>query len=201
MARARRRAGTGTLGATATLAASYLVARSAQVAPIDDAARRMMDRAHRPHVDRVVAAGTDLGSVYGLAGVVAGLVFRRQSRAAVDVAVSGLAAWTAAQAAKPLIERARPYELGTADRLVSPPAGSSWPSGHAAVAGAMACSLAGRMSPRGRAAVAITAAAVGMSRLYVGVHHFSDVAAGWGIGALCATATRAVRSRMTVRRR
>lgn len=84
--------------------------------------------------------------------------------------------------AKSMVRRPRP---AAARRHPHPhrlrvPSNSSFPSGHAASAGTMAVLL----SEDGLAplwwAVALTIAA---SRVYVGVHHVSDVAAGLAVGA------------------
>lgn len=134
-------------------------------------------------VDRVVAATTDIGSVYGLGGTVAALALTGRRRAALDVAGAGTIGWVAAQAVKPLLDRSRPYQGGLGDLLVHPPAGSSWPSGHTAVAAAVGTVVADS-GPVGLASGAGTALWVGWSRIYVGAHHPSDIVAGLGLGAL-----------------
>jgi len=61
---------------------------------------------------------------------------------------------------------------------------SSFPSAHTTVAFAMAMPfliLAGR---RGRVALAV-AAAIGLSRIYLNVHHLSDVLTGAALGSIC----------------
>ncbi|MEX2324624.1 MAG: phosphatase PAP2 family protein [Nitriliruptoraceae bacterium] len=171
--------------AATVVTASFAAVRRDLAAPVDEAARDWVASTRTPPGDRFIAAATDIGSVYGMAGAASALTAAGKPRVAVDVLVSGTAAWTAAQAVKPAMERLRPYELGMADRLVERPAGSSWPSGHAAVAAAIAAVLAPRVRRGGQFAVTATAAAVGISRLYVGVHHLTDVVAGWGIGFAC----------------
>lgn len=185
-----RRRPVASLLAVAAIAGSWVAVRRGGASRLDDPVRDRLERAHGPAVDEFVAGVTDLGSVFGLAGVTTALLVTGRTRAAADVGVSGLLAWTAAQGVKPALERARPYEEGRARRLVSEPAGSSWPSGHAAVAAAMAGALSDRMRPSARWATRLAVLAVGVSRVHVGVHHGTDVIAGWGIGTLCARVWR-----------
>ncbi len=99
---------------------------------------------------------------------------------------------TAANAVcKPLLPRRRPAaaELPAYQKLASPPTSSSFPSGHAASAAAFATAV-GLESGRLGLAVAPVAAAVAYSRVHVGVHWTSDVAAGAALGAAVATLTR-----------
>jgi membrane-associated phospholipid phosphatase len=189
--RVRRTALFGSLA----VAGSYLAVRGGAFERVDELARRGIARGASPRVDRLISIATDLGSVYGLAGVSAALGASGRPRLAGQVATAGLTAWTVAQAAKPLLPRARPYELGTASRLVAPPAGSSWPSGHAAVAAAMTATVLPQLPRGGRVGAVLLAGAVGVSRLRVGVHHLTDVIAGFGVGALSALAAGRVARR------
>lgn len=144
-----------------------------------------------PLADRVVAATTDLGSVYAVTGIAATLAAAGRPRAAADVAGVGTAAWFGAQNAKTWVRRARPYEAHGVRRLITPPAGSSFPSGHAAVAAAVMTVLAGHAPDRraGRLLAAL-AAYVAASRVYVGVHYPTDVLGGAGIGLALGSAWR-----------
>jgi membrane-associated phospholipid phosphatase len=173
--------------ALSALVGSYLVARSGRGQALEARLGAALLRPRGDRVDRAVAAGTDLGSVYGAAGMATALAAVGRRRLARDVGGAALVAWTAAQVTKPLFGRARPYELDAAARLVAVPAGSSWPSGHAALAAAMASVVARDLTPRARAGVAATVALVGLSRAYVGVHHPTDVIGGIGLGVLAAT--------------
>lgn len=174
------------------LAASYLGVRTGRADAVDAAVGRVATRSLGPAGDRAVAVATDLGSVYGLAGVGSVLALSGRRRAACDVVVAGAAAWVLAQAAKPLLPRGRPYEASGGHRLVAVPAGTSWPSGHVAVATAGVGALLPSLPPCARMAGAATALGVGWSRLYVGVHHASDVVAGLGLGTLVAAAWRVI---------
>ncbi len=181
--------------AAAAVIGSYVGVRTGAV---DDLDRRLGRRLARPtprRSDVPLGVGTDLGSSFGLAGVTAGLAVTGHRRLAGEVAAAGTAAWMLAQAIKPALGRARPFETGTAPRLVAAPAGSSWPSGHAAVAAAMArCVAAGSTAPAGLVAAG-AAATVGASRIAVGVHHLSDVVAGAGVGVLAAALAEAIHER------
>jgi len=174
-----------TLGAIALLASAAAV-RAGRADAVDAAVRDAAAATRTPARDAVVRVATDAGSLYGVGVVAGGLAALGAGRRAADVARAGAVAWTAAQAVKPLLPRERPYERAEAERLVVEPAGSSWPSGHAAVAAAMADALARGRGPVTGLAVAAAAGAVAVSRVYVGVHHLSDTVAGLGVGLLSA---------------
>ena len=127
----------------------------------------------------------------------------RRADAALVVAATGGAALLV-PLLKHLVARARPP---VADRLI---AESSWsyPSGHTlgatAVLGVLAVVVTARLARRAYrvlvAAVAATAVvAIGLSRVYLGVHWPSDVLAGWLVGGLwltlCVVVTRKVVAR------
>jgi membrane-associated phospholipid phosphatase len=154
---------------------------------VGDAVRR----AGSGPLDAAVAATTDLGSVYAVTGSAALLAVCGRRRAALDVLGIGLAAWGVAQGSKTRVRRQRPYEADGVRRLVRPPTGSSFPSGHAAVGVAVGSMLAERATrPPGRALLAGVAAYVPVSRVYVGVHYPTDVLGGAGMGLLLAALWR-----------
>jgi undecaprenyl-diphosphatase len=84
---------------------------------------------------------------------------------------------------KKLVERHRPGETepGAILRDV-PPAGLSFPSGHAIVAVGMVVLLWPYLGRAGRVVVVALAASVGVARVYLGAHNPLDVVAGAGIG-------------------
>lgn len=91
---------------------------------------------------------------------------------------------------KPLVSRPRPWVVMEGfTALVTENDPNSFPSGHSCAAFAFAAALAMTLPSRWGKALAWTAAAVmALSRLYVGVHFPSDVAAGVLIGTLCGLA-------------
>jgi membrane-associated phospholipid phosphatase len=150
--------------------------------------------AHRTRVlTAVMSAVSFLGRTVVLAVLAAiaveWLAFRRRRRDAVLVAVTTLGAAVLVVVLKNVFTRTRPP---VADRLMTE---TSWsyPSGHslgsAAVLGALAVVAAARITRRryrivvGVAAVVLVAA-IGVSRVYLGVHWPSDVFAGWLAGGL-----------------
>ncbi len=175
--------------ASALVAGSAAAVRAGAADPVDESIRTRIVGLRTPGRDRFVRVATDVGSLYGLLTLAGLLEVRGGSRRTLHLLAAGVTAWTAAQGAKPLLPRERPYEAGTSERLVVEPAGASWPSGHAAVAAAMADVLGRGRGPLVRSVLDAAAFAVGLSRVYVGVHHASDVLAGLGIGRLSAGAT------------
>lgn len=178
----------------AAISASYVAVRTDRAEGFDHAVASVLRRPLGPTVDTIVGAATDLGSVYGLTGVAAVLAATGRRQAAIDVFGAGSVAWIVAQGVKPILDRPRPYMQAEAERLVAPPAGTSWPSGHAAVASAIGTAVSDH---GGRGATATGVGLVGFvaaSRIYVGVHHATDPVAGWGIGVVSATIWEALRS-------
>ena len=89
---------------------------------------------------------------------------------------------------KSVVHRPRPTRLRTHPHALRSPQDTSFPSGHAAAAATMAV-----LVPRNRwmvPAVWALAGAISISRVYVGVHHASDVVAGFAIGVAFGIAGR-----------
>ena len=120
-----------------------------------------------------------------LLGLAMLVVARRVQPAWLGAAVPAAAAIATAaitDALKDLTARQRPDALGA---LIDLPPSASFPSGHASGAFAVATVvwlLAGRRW--GGVALAV-AAAIALSRVWLGVHYPSDVVAGAALGALC----------------
>jgi undecaprenyl-diphosphatase len=150
-------------------------------------------------LDAVMKAVTHAGdrpvvTVIAVVAVLA-LFLRKRRREAVAVAVAGLLSLALTEGVKALVARERPQ---VKEPVVERPESYSFPSGHAlssaAVYGVLALLAARRVRPAGRKALIVGGALVlvaliGFSRLYLQVHHGSDVvagfAAGWGLALLC----------------
>ena len=137
----------------------------------------------------VVKVVTDLGSFATVAVLVfgAGLVLLARRRVAefATLMTGAVLVYLAVQAAKAGVDRPRP-PMPLVDTR-----GSSYPSGHAAystvwVATALVMSRAlpgfGSRALVVGLALAVTVA-VGLSRVFLRVHYWSDVAGGWALGA------------------
>ena len=146
-------------------------------------------RLRRPWLTPLVRGYSRLGD-NGLgwmaAGAAVGLA-KDSPRLAVELPAVVLAAFGLNVAVKRAVGRTRPVSGGLTPHLISSPRSSSFPSSHAATAAAGALAI-GAGAPS-LAPVAIAAALVmAGSRVYLGVHHGSDIAAGLVLSALTGAA-------------
>lgn len=82
------------------------------------------------------------------------------------------------------VDRSRPAVADPAfEALVTTPGSTSFPSGHAATAFATAVAV-GAFCPRLRLPLIGAAALVALSRVYLGVHYWADIAVGSALGSL-----------------
>ncbi|NNH70406.1 phosphatase PAP2 family protein [Nocardia uniformis] len=107
------------------------------------------------------------------------------------LAVTGIASGLANGVAKPLFPRRRPpgEAVPFVRRILNPPVSSSFPSGHSASAAAFTAGVA-LEDPVSAAVIAPVALAVAYSRVHIGVHWPTDVAAGAALGVAVAVVTR-----------
>lgn len=149
--------------------------------------RALRTHGHHPAAERAILAWTRSGEHgalwFGIAGLGAAVDGRRRerwSRAAAAVA----AAYAANQLIKLAVRRRRPH-LVDLPPLVKTGTQISYPSAHASTSFAGARSLA-PLVPAAAPALYTAAAAMALSRAYVGVHYPSDVVAGAFLGTAVA---------------
>jgi undecaprenyl-diphosphatase len=83
---------------------------------------------------------------------------------------------------KDLVDRSRPPQSIDYEALIGVPGSSSFPSGHAMSAFAVAAAIA-LLAPKARWPVLALAATIAFSRVYLGVHFWVDVLVGAALGA------------------
>ncbi|HEY2397977.1 MAG TPA: phosphatase PAP2 family protein [Solirubrobacteraceae bacterium] len=140
-------------------------------------------RCHSPEAERAVARFSALGEhgALWLAVGLAGQLLDGRRRSAWRAATGAVAgAYALNTAIKPLVGRRRP-ELPGLPALTPTPTDLSFPSAHAATSFAGAVAYARLGLPR--APLFGLAAALSFSRVYLGVHHPSDVLAGAVLGS------------------
>ncbi|WP_433493075.1 phosphatase PAP2 family protein [Nocardia grenadensis] len=147
----------------------------------------------------ILFAVTDLGATLTLTGVLAvgalWLLLRRLWRPAVLVILTGAGGLTLNPVVKELVARLRPV----VETPVYRSDGWSFPSGHAMSSlvcyGILLLVFAPVLHTRARRVVTgcalLLVAAVGLSRIALGVHYLTDVLAGWLLGSLWLTAITA----------
>lgn len=159
------------------------------VGTFDDRVDTAFDRIRgNPIADRIFYGASTIGDhglIWLLLGAARGLRSEHDWHAAVRVGVGvGVEAAIVNLGVKSLFRRTRPAWVSDAPRprRLRNPRTSSFPSGHA-TAGFTAAALLSEGDPLWPAYYAI-AAVVASSRVYVKIHHASDVVAGVAIGAV-----------------
>jgi undecaprenyl-diphosphatase len=185
-----------TLVGVLVLAAAGLTATFGALVAVDTAWRDWLIERRSPGLTAVLTACTTIGSSPVLVALAAGctvwLGVARRGREAFLVAGTTLGALVLSPLLKGIVGRARPAQSEYLVQVNS----FAYPSGHSltstAVIGVLTVLAASRLTARA-ARAAVTAAgvllivAVGVSRIYLGVHWPTDVLAGWLIGAVWLT--------------
>jgi membrane-associated phospholipid phosphatase len=128
---------------------------------------------------------TDLGSWAASLGAALGLWTGGRRREGLDALGAASATWGLAQLLKAAVLRPRPYHTLQEFRvLITRPSSSAWPSAHPAVLLAFVTVASRDLgATKGvKASLVALAAAVGVSRVYLGVHYPADVAGGLLLG-------------------
>jgi membrane protein DedA with SNARE-associated domain/membrane-associated phospholipid phosphatase len=167
----------------------YLVVLSGDPGPtpLDNELLDLNERIRTDTLVDVAKVVTELGAFPTVAALVLAtsvlLAIRRRPAELLVLLVGFGLTYLAVQAAKAGIERPRPP-----DPLMSTQ-GHAYPSGHAAYSTAwiaVGVVLTRRLGLVGHAALVLggiaVAAAVGVTRVYLHTHYWSDVAGGWGLG-------------------
>lgn len=127
----------------------------------------------------------------GVAAVGARVSGRR--RLALRLGLAGTTAWIACKVVKQFVRRGRPEaEIDKVAVRGHAQSGLGFPSGHSAVAFAMAASLGDSLPAVTRVVSWAGAAAVGMARMYVGAHLPADIVGGISLGIAIGTISQHV---------
>ncbi len=155
------------------------------VRDLDRALFRAIFRLKWAPLTSVMRAFTVVGTAGALWGFFAAVAFLLTGLQLPNLLIPWVAvasAWTLAEGAKHLFDRARPFIWDTEIApLIKTPSSSSFPSGHSATAAAGALTLSMLYPPFAPPLVA-AAFLVVLSRVYLGVHFPVDVLAGVLIG-------------------
>jgi undecaprenyl-diphosphatase len=160
------------------------------VGRLDFAVFQLLRFYQSPLLDVVMASLSDIAAGAGVwiaLALLIALIHRRRWPAAIQVFLSiALTIIVTENAAKPFFNRGRPFESYADTRVYGfRPTTRSFPSGHAANAGAAAFALT-RMAPEGGAIFWLIAFLISYSRVYLGVHYPIDVIGGALIGLAAA---------------
>lgn len=145
---------------------------------------------HETARDITALGGFTVLALVTIAAFAVMIVYRRR-RQAIVFGVTAVAAQLLAEVIKHIVGRPRPVFVAHYDLIAS----ASFPSGHAMMAPAIYFTLAaivaaGELRPAARVLLMMGSAAlvtaIGVSRVYLGVHWPTDVIAGWTLGSAVA---------------
>jgi len=171
------------------------------IEPFDQLTLQWFSDLRRPLLDAPAIAATLMGDppVLGAAAVLAclALAFRGHYAAAAHILLAGVMTTVLVWGLKSAIGIERP------DQVVSPPSSGSFPSGHTTGITVLVTLLASFVAAETRKRrrwqtyilISLPLIPVALSRLYLGVHWFSDIVGGLLLGLVITGATRASFSR------
>ncbi|HTN81970.1 MAG TPA: phosphatase PAP2 family protein [Acidimicrobiales bacterium] len=174
------------------------------VARFDAAVDAWLDQIRgNPVADRVFYAASAVGDhslIWFIAGTARALLPGGDLRDLVELSVSlGVESAVVNLGLKSLFSRARPVHEGEHPHGLRQPLTSSFPSGHASAGFFAAALLSDRRPLPEKVFWYGVAGVVASSRVYVKVHHASDVAAGAAVGIVLGAAAKRVRRNLLAR--
>lgn len=136
---------------------------------------------------------TQLGSFWLVSGIVIGLLAMRKVTLAAKIVIVMFGTFFIIELLKRIIGRPRPYDIlaDIAHRDVSI-SGFGFPSGHTALAMAVAMTLWPYVKRKYHWLLILWPISVGVSRIYLGVHAPLDILGGLAVGAIAAFGLRLV---------
>jgi undecaprenyl-diphosphatase len=156
-----------------------------RIAAADVSVYRAIRSAARPGASDAVRAYSTLGEhagVWLVGGCTLALLDRRRRAAWLKATASVGAAYTLNTAVKAVFRRRRPT-LEDLPALMATPTALSFPSAHASSSFAAARAFSA-LAPSAAPALYAAAAAMAVSRVYLGVHYPTDVLAGAALGSV-----------------
>lgn len=136
---------------------------------------------------------TQLGSIYMLGLLALIYLLVRRYHIVLRLLMTGSLAYLLSGVAKDMWGRARPHELLTDIVSLDYFRGPGFPSGHMALAVALAFAISYHIPQKYRWLIGLWVILVGLSRIYLGVHAPLDVVGGFAIGWLSYALFRHVR--------
>jgi glycosyltransferase 2 family protein len=126
---------------------------------------------------------TQFGSIIALGFFAVFYLLKKHHHIVIRLLMTGSLAYLAAGVAKDLFGRVRPFEfLPDVVSLEYIVRGAGFPSGHTALATALALTLGHYLPRKYRWVVIFVIVGVGLSRLYLGIHFPLDIIGGFAIG-------------------
>lgn len=143
---------------------------------------------------------TQLGSLYMLLALAAIFAFKKRYHIVIRLLMTGALAYLLAGFAKSILGRDRPAELLSNIISFDIIQGPGFPSGHVALATALAFTIGHVMSRKYHWVPVVWIVGVAVSRMYLGVHLPLDIVGGFAIGWFAYALFRQVRIYGNVRR-
>lgn len=178
--------------ASVIFVAAVLASRGATISVVEEALFRAiydLPDALKPFF----LAVTQLGNIYALFALAIVYVFIKKYNIVLRLLMTGSLAYLLSGVAKDLWGRARPHELLVDIISLDYFRGPGFPSGHTALAVALALTLGHYIPRKYHWIVASWILLVGLSRIYLGVHTPLDIVGGFAVGWISYALFRQVR--------